>query len=150
MRPIWSWGMIKQCSVAPPDMHESNSVEHGLAAQYMNARGRSAIEVVELIYHLVEEASMDWILARPRARARATALSNDSIEDSRSVAEPQQGPDAITLPAQPRNHLDYATWYAAFSGSNDCRLGDRETGGSSDAAPGIDLRDLLIPEADAA
>jgi hypothetical protein len=93
---------------------------------------------------------MDWILARPRARARSAALSNDSMEHSRSVAEPQQGPDAIALPAQLRYHFDYATWYGALSGSNDCRPGDRPTAGSSDAEPGIDLRDFLISEAHAA
>jgi hypothetical protein len=63
------------------------------------------------------------LLARRRARVRASALRIGSIDHSRVVACPDSGFDAS--PAQHRYHFDYATRYAALSPTDDKPSGDR-------------------------
>jgi hypothetical protein len=88
------------------------------------------------------------LLARRRARVRASALRFSSNDQSRLVACPNHGSNASS--AQPPYQIDYATWYARLSAVADKSSEDRAADGGADATRSLDLRDSIIPEADAA
>jgi hypothetical protein len=88
------------------------------------------------------------LLARRRARVRASALRIGSMDKSRLVACPNQGADSS--PAQLPYQIDYATWYARLSAAGDKPSADRAANDSADATRSLGLRDSIIPEAEAA
>jgi hypothetical protein len=91
---------------------------------------------------------MDWILARPQARASAT--TNNSGNHLKQIENPLGSSKMAATSDRSRFFIDFATWYAAIAAPNSRPLGDITQGNDAATDQPSSLRELRDPQDQAA